>query len=344
MNDQNEQSSYTRRVLVTVTIVAITGLGLWLGGTLLSGFLIIFAGILFGVFLSQLSKVVAEKTGWKYGAALSLVVMLLLLLAAATLYFMGSRINQQISTFAEQFSAASDQARERVQQQGWIQWLTRAAAKQKPDLFSPQIIQTASSFATIIVSAIAGLILAFVLGFYFALQAPLYRRGVLKLCPKHRRERIDNVLNDVVLTLWWWILGRLVGMAIIGIGSGLGLRLMGIPLPATLGVIAALLNFVPNFGPLLAAIPAVLFALQQGTNLAIGVAAFYLALQFVESYLITPLIDQQQVQLPPGLILASQLLFGLAAGFLGLLLATPLTAVIYILVREFYVQDVLNDT
>jgi predicted PurR-regulated permease PerM len=132
-------------------------------------------------------------------------------------------------------------------------------------------------------------------------------------------------------------------MAIIGIGSGVGLWVIGIPLPVTQGVLAGILNFVLNLGPLLSSVPPILFGLQQGGTTAFYVAGFYFVLQFVESYLVTPLINQRQVQLPPALTLSAQLLMGMTAGFLGLLLATPLCAVASVVTRELYVQDALEN-
>jgi predicted PurR-regulated permease PerM len=164
----------------------------------------------------------------------------------------------------------------------------------------------------------------------------------VRLFPPKRRPRIDDVLLKVGNALWAWTLGRLIAMALIAVGSTAGLWMIGIPLPATLGVLAGVSNFVPNLGPLIASVPPLLFGLQQGGNSALYVAGFYLALQVVESYLITPLIDQQQVRLPPALTLAGQLLLGMIAGFMGLLLATPLIAAAHVVIRELYVKDVLE--
>jgi predicted PurR-regulated permease PerM len=193
-----------------------------------------------------------------------------------------------------------------------------------------------------LLSAVAGVVVIVFLGLYMAIDPARYREGLLRLFPPRRRPRINEVLIEVGDTLWAWTLGRLAAMALIAIGSTAGLWMIGIPLPVTLGVIAGLLNSVPNLGPLIASIPPLLFGLQQGGNAALYVAAFYLALQVIESYLITPLIDQQQVRLPPALTLAAQLLLGMLAGFMGLLLATPLVAAAHVLVRELYVKDMLE--
>ena len=126
-------------------------------------------------------------------------------------------------------------------------------------------------------------------------------------------------------------------MAIVGVLTAAGLWMIGIPLAFLLGLIAALLAFIPNIGPVIAAVPALLLAFGQGTTAMLLVGAVYLVVQTLESYVITPVIQQQKVALPPALIIAMQVLFGVLFGIAGLALATPLAALGLTLVREIYV-------
>lgn len=105
---------------------------------------------------------------------------------------------------------------------------------------------------------------------------------------------------------------------------------------------AAILTFIPNFGPILAAAPAVLLALSDGFTKAGWVIGLYLAVQTVESYFVTPLIQRRTVSLPPAFTLAVQIVAGVLAGVAGLALATPLAAAGLVLVRELYVKDTLE--
>ena len=114
------------------------------------------------------------------------------------------------------------------------------------------------------------------------------------------------------------------------------------PLAFVLGLIAALLSFIPNIGPILSAVPAVLLALVQGPRVALWVVALYVGVQIVESYVLDPVIDRKTVYLPPALTILAQLVFALFAGILGLALATPLTAALMVLVTMLYVQDILG--
>ena len=125
-------------------------------------------------------------------------------------------------------------------------------------------------------------------------------------------------------------------MSVVGALTFAGLWLLDVLLALTLALLASALTFVPNFGPILSAAPAVLLALEAGLTHAAWVAGLYLAVQTVESYLITPIIQQRTVALPPALTLGTQLVLGVLAGAAGLALATPLTAMGLVLVRELY--------
>lgn len=106
----------------------------------------------------------------------------------------------------------------------------------------------------------------------------------------------------------------------------------------TLAIIAGLLNFIPNFGPLIAMAPAVMVALMQGPTTALLVAGLYIVVQVIESNFITPQVQKRLIELPPALIIIAQLLMGVLTGGWGLLLATPLMAILMVLVQELWVK------
>ena len=124
--------------------------------------------------------------------------------------------------------------------------------------------------------------------------------------------------------------------------SWAGLRLLDIPLALVLGLIAGLLAFIPNIGPVLSAVPALLLAATQGWNTVFWVGAVYVGVQTLESYVITPLIQLEKVSLPPLLVIGFQMLFGVLFGILGLMLATPTSALTMTLTRDLYVEDWLE--
>ena len=152
-----------------------------------------------------------------------------------------------------------------------------------------------------------------------------------------------EVWNAVGDTLRRWLVGRAVLMVVNGVMTAAGLWLLGIPLALTLGTIAGLLNFVPNIGPIIAGVPAVLIAWTMGPMPALYVLVLYIVLQSLDGYVLTPLIQQRTVSLAPALTIAAQLLFGVLAGTMGLLLATPMTAAALVLINKLYLEDVLGD-
>ena len=145
-------------------------------------------------------------------------------------------------------------------------------------------------------------------------------------------------------TLRYWLAGKAVMMLALGIISYIVLAVLGVPLAMLLAVIVGVTSFVPIIGPAIAGALMVLVALTVSWQLAIWVIGFYLLLQATESYLLMPLIQSRAIDLPAGLIIAAQVMFGILFGALGVTLATPIAAVIAVAVKRFYVEDVLDET
>ncbi len=182
------------------------------------------------------------------------------------------------------------------------------------------------------------------LGIVFALGPATYLAGVVRLVPIARRDRAREILRRLGSTLRWWLFGRLISMVVIGVLTGIGLSLLGVPLAIVLALLAALLSFILNIGPILAAVPAVLLGFLQSPAQALYVGLLYLGVQIVETYVLAPFIDRKTIYLPPALTVLAQLTMAVFAGLLGVALATPILAIGVVLVRAVYVEDVLGDT
>jgi len=186
-------------------------------------------------------------------------------------------------------------------------------------------------------------VVIFFTGLFFAIQARLYTEGIVKLVMIGKRDRAREVIGQIGAELQRWLIAKLTAMVFVGGLTWLGLWLLGIGMPLTLAVLAALLTFIPNLGPIIAVVPAVLIGLLAGPTTAVWVVVLYVAIQTIESYLLTPLLQQQAVSLPPALTIVTQLVMAVFVGGIGLALATPLTVVVLVLVRSLYVQDTLGD-
>jgi predicted PurR-regulated permease PerM len=180
------------------------------------------------------------------------------------------------------------------------------------------------------------------IGFYMAVAPRVYVEGVIHLVPVTRRGRAGEVLQALGRTLRWWLFGRWISMTVVGLLTTAGLWLLGVPLALTFGLLAALLTFIPYLGPIISAIPPMLLVLVQSPMQALYVVSLYLGVQGVESYLLTPLVQQRTVSVPPALTITAQVLLGLLLGTFGVILATPLIAVTLVLVKMLYIEDVLG--
>jgi predicted PurR-regulated permease PerM len=100
---------------------------------------------------------------------------------------------------------------------------------------------------------------------------------------------------------------------------------------------------VPYLGPVLAGIPAILMAFSESPTTALYVFMLFVLIQSAESYLLSPLVERKTVSLPPALTISMQVLFAVPFGLMGVALASPMTAVLFVLIAMLYVQDVLGD-
>jgi predicted PurR-regulated permease PerM len=191
-------------------------------------------------------------------------------------------------------------------------------------------------------SAVGSAVVILFVGIYVAAQPTLYHHGLRRLAPIHARRRLDTVLLEVTSVLRWWLVGKLLSMTLVGVLTTAGLWLLEVPLALTFGLLAAALTFIPNFGPILSVVPPAILALAEEPRRALYVGALYLAIQTVESYAITPLIQRRTVSLPPALTITSQIVLGVLVGAIGVAMATPLTAAVMTVVRMLYVEDVLE--
>ena len=215
--------------------------------------------------------------------------------------------------------------------------------EQAVDAAKPMVKQKATGWARRFLEALLALLVVLVVGIYLAAQPHFYVNGLVMLAPKPKRPRIREVLLRIGFVLRWWMIGQLVPMVAIGILTAVGLKIIGVEMWLTLGLLAALFNFIPNFGPLISGIPAVLIALADSPTKALWVVVLYFAAQNLEGYVLTPLVQRKAVQLPPALTILSQVLLGILLGFLGVLLAAPLTAAAVVAVKMLYVEDALDD-
>jgi predicted PurR-regulated permease PerM len=187
------------------------------------------------------------------------------------------------------------------------------------------------------VTAIFGVLLVIFLIIYIAVDPSLYASGVLRVVPERHRERTVEVGTEVVKTLKQWLAAQAISMAIIGAITTLALFLLDVRAAIALGILAGIAEFVPVFGPLVAAIPAVGIAFVDSPTKALYVIIAYVVIQQIESNVVAPLVMKRGVDVPPLVTILAGTIMTILFGFLGLLIAVPLAAALLTVARELTV-------
>ncbi len=194
-----------------------------------------------------------------------------------------------------------------------------------------------------VANTLLSILIIFFISMYLLAEPELYVNGIIKLTPKWYRNRLRVILRRIDLTLRAWLSVTGVSMIVVGLGTGLGLAMLGIQEWVALGVLAGVLSFIPNFGPVVALIPAVAAAIVQAENNIIWTVVIVYGVSFFQSQVLSPVLASERMNMPAILVLLGQIIFGFFFGFLGLMLAVPLSAVVAVLVDEIYVKDILGD-
>jgi len=329
-----------RRTLVVVAIVALALLVWRIRVALLLGFI----GILLAVLFRGEATLVKRYTRIPVGGALLLVATVSVGLVAVFFWFAGPAVNEQFSQLLKTLPTSIERIRETINRYSVGQYLLSYLQPPEPGSGSPAVnlLFGVTGIASTIYGILTDLLLVLVTAVYFAVNPQMYTRGILLLIPKSKSLRVSEVLDESGRVLGYWLIGQVLVMVFVGVMITFGLRLIGIPLALVLGVISGMLEFIPIFGPVVAAVPGILIAMTGGWVQALYAALVYLIVQEIEANVLVPLIQKVTVEVPPALVVLALVAFGSLFGFLGILIATPMTALLILWVKRLYVEDALG--
>ena len=332
---------FLRRLLVAVIIVVLV---LFLG-QILHVLLLAFGAVLVAVLLRALSNLLARHTPLRDRWAFGIAVAALLLLVGTASWLFGSEVRAQVADMVGRLPEAWKAFQQRFGQSDWMQQLAEQikASGSGGGSGGGDMLAKLGGLVAAILRGTTDFIIIIFGGFYLALHPDIYRRGVIMLVPKSRHRQAGEVLHSCGEALRLWLVGQLVSMLLVGILTTIGLMLIGVPSALALGLLAALAEFVPVIGPIAAAIPGLLIALTVDMNTAMWALLLYLLIQQIEGNVIQPLVQKHMVSLPPALLIFAILAMGIVFGPLGILFATPLTVVAFVLVKRLYVRDTLGE-
>lgn len=347
MNDSGTPRGYTftQRATVAVAIGLLALAIVYFLRQVAGVLLVLFAGVMVAVFLDGLTRLVQRVLSLARPRALLITILTLLVITVLGLWFLGAPLAAQLTELVNRLPQDIARIRAQIEDIAWLSSLLKGLPppQQFFSLSQDLVPRVFGLFSTAFGALASAFVIVFV-GIYLAISPSLYIAAATRLAPPAKRPRLTEVFGAAGQALRHWLVGRFSSMCIVGFLTGLGLWMLGMPVPVSLGFITGLIVFIPYIGPILSAIPALLIALGQGLTMALYVLLLYAGVQFVESYFITPLIQERAVSLPPAFLISAQVVVGVLFGLIGVVLAAPLIVLITVIVQMLYIQDVLGDT
>lgn len=327
--------SFSKKIWIAGGILILILILVFLFKILLPVLFLILAAVLISIYFHGFADLLKKYLHWPSKLTIVVSVVFNLLLLIGFFWFVGARLQQQIS----QLSITLPETIQNVKDQ-----MSRSAIGNKALLLlnstgdSKKTMDVAKHFFSSGFGILSDLYIVVLLSLFFTAQPSLYKKGMVLLLPTKAKGKGKEIISDLQKVLKKWLEGAIIGFFFIAILTGIGLLIIGMPLVLTLALIAGLLNFIPNFGPLIALIPAVLIALMHSPTTAIIVAAMYTFIQILQTSITQPIIQKKMVNIPPALTVIGQVGLGILVGFWGVLLAVPVVVILMTIVNKLYIE------
>jgi len=343
---------------------------LWFAWYFAATLFLIFAGMLLGVGLNAMSHLLGRIAPMPQPLRLVIVCLTLAVLLSGVLVLGGATIAQQATVLSNTIKSQLSTVKSYLEKKGidtsYFDLGNAGAPEVSPDSSStpattpsapstsnqphlPSASALASSGGAIVsqtlkvllgtVTAVGNFFIVLFLGLCFAAQPSIYREGLIFLAPAKYRQPTIEIVDRIGETLQRWLLAQLLTMFAVFAVTWVGLELIGIPSSFILGIQAGLLAFIPTVGALIGGLIVVLASLASGWVAALSAAILFLGVNALESYVLTPMIQRQALDIPPATLFAFQILLGVVFGIWGLALALPLMAIAKVMIDYFKAQE-----
>jgi predicted PurR-regulated permease PerM len=310
---------------------------------------LIFAGVLLGVALNAVTNQLGRVTRLSHALRLTAVCLLLAALLSGVIFLGGATIAEQAKALSGTIKSQVVNVKAFLEKYGIdtsyldIGNLNAAPAgsAETPAPAAPHNLPSAGTIASSggailsqalklvlgTVGAVGNFFIVLFLGLCFAAQPGLYRGGLIFMAPRRHRAGVTVVVDRIGATLERWLIAQMITMFAVFFITWVGLMLIGIPSSFILGIQAGLLTFIPTVGALVGGLIVVLASLASGWVAALSAFILFLGIHSLESYILTPMLQRQALEIPPATLFAFQILLGVIFGVWGLALALPLVAI-----------------
>jgi predicted PurR-regulated permease PerM len=318
---------------------------------------LIFAGMLLGVALNAMTAMLGRIVKLPHALRLTIVCLVLAGLLSGVVFLGGATIRQQATALSDTIKSQLVSVKALLEKNGIDTGYfelgspnaapadSSTPATTSPPRNLPSAGALASSGGAIVsqtfklllgtVSAVGNFFIVLFLGLTFAAQPAVYRKGLLFMAPARHRARATIIVDRIGETLERWLIAQIITMFAVFAVTWIGLAIIGIPGSFILGVQAGLLAFIPTVGALIAGLIVVLASLATGWVAAASALVLFLGVHALESYILTPIIQRQALDIPPATLFGFQILLGVVFGIWGIALALPLIAIAKVLIDYF---------
>ncbi|WP_448582955.1 AI-2E family transporter [Thermaurantiacus sp.] len=294
--------------------------------------LIVFACAIVAMMVARLASSLRRRLHLPFWLAFTLAVILPLAFVVAAFWLFGAAMATQFQLLLASLPHAL------ADLEAWLKTsdLGRRLLAEIPGITprADRVVAAVQTLLSEIGTVLSMVAIILVGGIYFAAQPSLYTRSLLALVPPERRLALMRTWKRVVGSLHAWLKAQGVGMAFVGLATGTGLSLVGIPGAPAIGLVAGLCEFVPYLGTFVVAIPAILIGFSISIETGIWTIVVIVAVQQIQGNLVSPMAQSRLADLPPALTIFALIAFGVLMGPLGVILAVPLTVVGVALLRE----------
>ncbi len=342
-SDRSTLAGFSKRAVIVAIIALLAGSAAYFFWVVGHGILVAFAAMLFAILLDGIGRIITRFIPMPRTLAIltSVAIIGVVLLGGFTAG--GTRVVEQAPQLQQTIQKELNQLQHFLKEKGINTGQLLGSGSSASSSMGKMAISKITHYASVPIGIVADLVVIIVAGVYFAARPRTYLNSVVRLFPPAKQSRMREVFFGIGFAMRRWFAGRILAMIVIGVLVTVGLLLMGVQLAFLLGFIAGVLTFVPYLGAVVSAIPAILVGLLQGPLTALYVALLFLVAHILEGYILIPFIQERQVSMAPGYLILAQLLGGLIAGVMGVLLATPIAVTITIAVQTLYLEDVLGE-
>lgn len=319
-----------RRELAKAAVWLGLALAIVLAALLAQPILLIIGGLVFASMLDGGARLLGRVL--PIGRSFRLTIVCLVAVAFLVWIFMlaGSQLGAQAETMRVVVTAQVSKIMEWAEAKGFTDANTAHNVGQQ---LMGSVGKLTSAVGTAL-GAISSIAMIVVIGIFVAIDPRLYERGIAWMLPIEKRDDFYLTTARMAFTLRRLMAGRLLGMAVEGIGTWVLLSIGGVPMAALLGVLTGLLAFLPNIGAIISGILTVLVGFSAGLDTGLWAIGVYFVVQTIDGYLIVPMVAKRAVDLAPALVLSAQLLFGALFGILGLTFADPIVAMLKVMLER----------